>query len=62
MVVFDKQEIVLCLTKGRRMYLYTGEVAVWLFIDIISYTYLRINYYTVVLKIVRDRGPDILIS
>ena len=62
MVVLNKQEAVLCLTKGRRIYLYTCDIAVWLFIDIISTTYLRINNYTVVLKIVRDRGPDIPIS
>ena len=62
MVVFDKQETGLCLTKGRSMYLYTGEIAIWLFINIISDDYLHINNYTVVLKIVRDRGPDIPIS
>jgi len=59
MVVFDKQETYLYLTKGWRMYLYTDEIAVWLFIDIISGTYLRINSYTIVLNLIRDRGPDI---
>lgn len=41
------------------MYLYTGEVAVWQFIDVISNTYLCINSYTIVLNLIRDRGPDI---
>ena len=50
MVIFDRQETGLCFTKGRRMYLYTDEIAVWLFIDIISGTYLRINNYTVILR------------
>ncbi len=62
MVVFDRQETGLCFAKGRRMYLYTDEIAVWLFIDIISNTYLRINSYSVVLNLIRDRGPDIPIS
>jgi hypothetical protein len=52
MVVFDKQETGLCFTKGRRMYLYTGEAAVWLFIDIISNSYLGINNYTEVLSLI----------
>jgi len=59
MVVFDRQKTGLCFTKGRRMCLYTDEMVVWLFIDSISNTYLRVYSYTVVLKIVRDRGPDI---
>jgi len=58
MVVFDKQETSLCFTKGRRMYFYTDEIAAWLFIHMISNIYLRINNYTGVLKIVRDREPD----
>ncbi len=62
MVVFDRQETGLCFVKGRRMYLYTDEIAVWLFIDIISNTYLRINSYTEVLSLIRDWGPDIPIS
>ena len=44
------------------MYLYTGKVAVWLFIDIIPNTYLRINSYTMVLNLIRGRGPGIPIS
>jgi len=42
----------LCFKKDRRMYLYTGEVAVWLFIAIISNSYLDINNYTEVLSLI----------
>ncbi|OPX37339.1 MAG: hypothetical protein B1H12_05165 [Desulfobacteraceae bacterium 4484_190.2] len=59
MVVFDKQETGLCFVKARCMYFYTDEIGVWLFIDIISNIYLRINHYTDVLEIVQDRGQDI---
>jgi hypothetical protein len=59
MVIFDKQETGLCFTKGGRIYFYTDVIDVWLFIHMISNTYFCISNYTEVLKIVRDRGPDI---
>jgi len=52
MVVFNQLEVGYCFKKGGRIYFYTDEKALKSSINIISSTYLRINNYTGVLKIV----------
>ena len=53
MVILNQLEVGFCFKNGGRMYFYTEKTAVKLFINIISNTYFRINYYTAVLKIIR---------